>query len=134
MRLPPDLDKAGLMAPSEIAGREKIRAACQQRIRPVKGGATVVRPISTPLAPTTSRAGVFQPEELEVLQRVFDQVCRERKHHPESEEAETIAVTIIVLFQTGLLTEHDLVVAALDWGEDSNRSERARSVPRVSNG
>jgi hypothetical protein len=125
MRLPPDVDKAGLMAGSEIA--EEIHEAFGRRIRALKGAAesaAAVRPISIALAHTAPRGGVFEPEELDILQRVFDQVCRERKYNRESEEAEAIAATMIVLFQTGVLTEHELLTA-IDRGEDLPNGVRA---------
>ena len=58
-----------------------------------------------------SEAGVFEPQDLDILQRVFDQVCRERECDPESLEGEAIAKTIIGLFRSGTQTERDLLVA-----------------------
>ena len=128
MRLPPDVGKAGLKAPSEIASREEIHEACGQHIAPTK--CEVHRPISIGLT-RASYYGVFQHEELEILQRVFDQVCRDRRYRPESEQAEAIAATIIALFQAGVLTGHELV-AELDRGKDLGRIERERSDPMES--
>ena len=129
MRLLPDKN-AGLM------GGEEIHAALRQHIGAVKSEAhraTVFRPISIALPRTASYGGVLQPEELEILQRVFDRICRDRKCPPESEEAEDLAATIIVLFQNGVLTEHELV-AELDRGKDPGRLERASSDPWSQNG
>ena len=39
-----------------------------------------------------SQGGVFEPEELEILQRVFDQACIDRGHARVGIEAENLAV------------------------------------------
>ena len=58
-----------------------------------------------------SQGGVFEPEQLEILQRVFDQACIDRGHSRVGIDAEILAATIIRLFHTGIVSEADLHVA-----------------------
>ena len=52
-----------------------------------------------------SAAGVFEPEDLSVLQRVFDQACKERGYARHSPEAEALAASIVSLFGNGIVNE-----------------------------
>ena len=58
-----------------------------------------------------SQGGVFEPEQLEILQRVFDQACIDRGHSRVGIEAENLAAVIMGLFHIGIMTEADLHVA-----------------------
>jgi hypothetical protein len=58
-----------------------------------------------------AQGGVFEPEQLEILQRVFDQACIDRGHSRVGIDAEILAATIIRLFHTGIVSEADLHVA-----------------------
>ena len=55
-----------------------------------------------------SRGGVFEPEQLEILQRVFDQTCIERGLFRVGIEAENLAAVIMGFFHIGIMTEADL--------------------------
>jgi hypothetical protein len=55
-----------------------------------------------------SNQGIFQPEELNILQRVFDQMCIERGCLPDSKDGEALAMELVALFQNGIMTENDL--------------------------
>jgi hypothetical protein len=51
----------------------------------------------------------LQPEDIDVCQRVFDQVCAEGWHHKLSLDADLIASAIFGLFQAGLRDEASLL-------------------------
>jgi hypothetical protein len=55
--------------------------------------------------------GIFPPEHLEILQRVFEQACLERGYPRDGLEAEELATLIVELFQGGIVSEADLRVA-----------------------
>jgi hypothetical protein len=61
--------------------------------------------------PRAASHGVFEPEQLEILQRVFDQACIDRGHSRVGIDAENLAATIMHLFHTGIVSEADLHVA-----------------------
>jgi hypothetical protein len=54
----------------------------------------------------------IQPEEICLLQRVFDQLCAEANVQTDSLEAETFGVSLIEMFQSGLRDEAMLLARA----------------------
>ena len=66
--------------------------------------------------------GVFEPEDLALLQRLFDEVCEARGYTPGSEHAEYMALLIVTLFQSGIVDESSLRKALEDSGSDSKQS------------
>ncbi|RWL45256.1 MAG: hypothetical protein EOR60_15015 [Mesorhizobium sp.] len=53
----------------------------------------------------------FYPEDLDVLKRVFDVLCRERGCRPDSPEAEATALLLVNMFESGRRTEQELLEA-----------------------
>ncbi|MDR6820318.1 hypothetical protein J2X76_005515 [Neorhizobium sp. 2083] len=53
----------------------------------------------------------LQPEELDMLQRVFDVACVEAGIQKKSRQAEGLAATLLQLFQSGIHNEQDLEAA-----------------------
>ncbi|PBC10177.1 hypothetical protein CK230_10610 [Mesorhizobium sp. WSM3859] len=53
----------------------------------------------------------FYPEDLDVLKRVFDVLCRERGCQPGSPEGEATALVLVNLFESGRRTEEELLEA-----------------------
>ncbi|MER8555135.1 hypothetical protein NKH37_23610 [Mesorhizobium sp. M1217] len=51
----------------------------------------------------------FYPNDLAICQRVFDQVCSERKLDPSSPEVDGLAATLISLFGNGCTDEATLL-------------------------
>ncbi|GLS30737.1 hypothetical protein SAMN04488498_1298 [Mesorhizobium albiziae] len=58
-----------------------------------------------------ARGGVFEPEQLEILQRVFDQACIDRGYPRTGLDAEELASMILRLFHRGIMSEASLTVA-----------------------
>ena len=58
--------------------------------------------------------GIFTPEDLQLLQRLFDEVCSERGYAPDSEHAEYTALLIVTLFNSGFVDETSLRKALED--------------------
>ncbi|RWB72950.1 MAG: hypothetical protein EOQ50_18455 [Mesorhizobium sp.] len=55
-------------------------------------------------------SGVFEPEDLDLLQRVFDQLCKERGiAQTNSEQREALASDIVSAFQNGVADEAALL-------------------------
>ncbi|WP_141245401.1 hypothetical protein [Mesorhizobium sp. WSM4313] len=50
-------------------------------------------------------AGVFEPEEVSVLQGIFDQICARGGIDRKSEVAEDMAINLIAYYQQGLRGE-----------------------------
>ncbi|KAA9384130.1 hypothetical protein [Neorhizobium galegae] len=59
----------------------------------------------------------LQPEELDLLQRVFDLTCAEVGIEKKSRQAEGLAATLLKLFQSGTRDERELkaAVAKIDF-------------------
>ncbi|WP_051904001.1 hypothetical protein [Neorhizobium vignae] len=59
----------------------------------------------------------LQPEELDLLQRVFDLTCTEVGIEKKSRQAEGLAATLLKLFQSGMRDEEELesAVAQIDF-------------------
>jgi hypothetical protein len=62
--------------------------------------------------------GVFRPEDLALLQKLFDEVCEARGYAPDSEQSEYMALLIFTLFNSGFVNETSLRKALED-----NRSQ-----------
>lgn len=57
-------------------------------------------------------SGVFEPADLDLLQRVFDQLCNEsRLAQKDMEQKEALAEEIVNVFQNGITDETDLLQA-----------------------
>jgi hypothetical protein len=67
-----------------------------------------------PIRTLASTTGIVRPEELALLQRVFDKACQRLKHSPNDEEADAIAVDIIGTFMSGVTDEETLLQAVTD--------------------
>ena len=52
--------------------------------------------------------GIFEPSDLKILQRVFDQSCIDRGYAQDSEEAKELAAVIVDLFHAGFASEAQL--------------------------
>lgn len=62
--------------------------------------------------PLRRYGGAFEPADLALLQRVFDQLCIERRlAQKDKEEREDLAEDIVTVFQKGITDEADLVEA-----------------------
>ncbi|WP_149764167.1 hypothetical protein [Neomesorhizobium albiziae] len=48
---------------------------------------------------TAARGGVFEPEHLEIIKRVFNEACLDRGISHEGQEAQNLAEAIVLLFQ-----------------------------------
>ncbi|MDQ0135060.1 hypothetical protein J2T08_002981 [Neorhizobium galegae] len=59
----------------------------------------------------------LQPEELDLLQRVFDVTCAQVGIEKKSRQAEGLAATLLKLFQSGMRDEKELesAVAKIDF-------------------
>jgi hypothetical protein len=55
-----------------------------------------------------AREGAFSPQDLRILQQVFDQACAERQITKGSIEAEALAAEIMMLFHSGIADESEL--------------------------
>ncbi|RWE28207.1 MAG: hypothetical protein EOS78_32475 [Mesorhizobium sp.] len=55
--------------------------------------------------------GLLKPDEVATLQRVFDEACRRRQAHPESAEARELALTLLALYNAGMVDEAMLTEA-----------------------
>ncbi|RUX96595.1 MULTISPECIES: hypothetical protein [unclassified Mesorhizobium] len=56
--------------------------------------------------------GVFAPADLDLLQRVFGQLCIERRlAQKDREQREALAGEIVIVFQNGITDEADLLLA-----------------------
>ncbi|TPN75432.1 hypothetical protein FJ987_24755 [Mesorhizobium sp. CU2] len=53
--------------------------------------------------------GLLKPAQVATLQRVFDEACRKREAHPESPEAREIALTVLALYNAGMVDEEMLM-------------------------
>lgn len=51
----------------------------------------------------------INPEELAMLQRVFDRICRQRSLPKQSREAVSVAASLMALFQSGIRGEKQLI-------------------------
>jgi len=62
--------------------------------------------------PLQHYSGVFDPADLDLLQRVFDQLCVERRlAEKDKEQREDLATEIVGVFQNGTRDEADLLQA-----------------------
>ncbi|TPK41355.1 hypothetical protein FJ492_20390 [Mesorhizobium sp. B2-5-4] len=55
--------------------------------------------------------GLLKPDEVATLQRVFDEACRRREAHPESAKARELALTLLALYNAGMVDEEMLTEA-----------------------
>jgi hypothetical protein len=51
----------------------------------------------------------ISPEELDMLQRVFDRICQQRGLTKQSREAASVAASLMALFQSGIRSEKQLL-------------------------
>ena len=62
--------------------------------------------------PLSRYSGMFEPADLDVLQRVFDQLCKERRLAlKDKEQREDLAAEIVRAFQHGIGDEAKLLQA-----------------------
>jgi hypothetical protein len=62
--------------------------------------------------PFSRYSGVFRPADLDMIQRVFDQLCGERRlAQMDKERKEDLAEEIVLVFQNGIEDEADLLQA-----------------------
>ncbi|WP_165778599.1 hypothetical protein [Mesorhizobium wenxiniae] len=62
--------------------------------------------------PFSRYSGVFEPADLGLLQRVFDQLCGERRlAQMDKEQREDLAEEIVIVFQNGIDDEAGLLQA-----------------------
>jgi hypothetical protein len=71
-----------------------------------------------------SAAGVFEPEDVDLLQRIFDQICKDRGYMRDCPEAGRIAASLFQLFHAGIYDETSFLVA-LSEQETTEVSQRA---------
>ena len=62
--------------------------------------------------------GIFGPEDLELLQKLFDEFCEARGYAPKSADAEHTAFLFFTLFRGGIVDEGSLRKALPDSGLD----------------
>jgi hypothetical protein len=65
--------------------------------------------------PYYSSIGIAHPDELKLLNEVFDLICREYGLQRESPEAEDIGRAAISLFSAGVLNEAELVTSLREY-------------------
>ncbi|WP_167484192.1 RNA-binding protein [Mesorhizobium tamadayense] len=59
--------------------------------------------------PLTRYSGIFEPADLDLLQRVFDQLCKERRlSQKDREQRQALAEEVVVVFQDGAMNEAEL--------------------------
>ncbi len=63
-----------------------------------------------------SYGGIFGPDDLTLLQKLFDEVCLARGYPPDGEDAEYMALLIVTLFRSGIVDEASLRNAVCDGG------------------
>jgi hypothetical protein len=63
--------------------------------------------------PFSRTPGIAEPDELKILESVFEEACRTSKIPRESDEAERIALKIMLLFQSGIDERNQLLEAAI---------------------
>ncbi|OWK21305.1 RNA-binding protein [Mesorhizobium amorphae] len=62
--------------------------------------------------PLRRYSGVFEPADLDLLQRVFDRLCDERRlAQKDKEQREDLAEEIVSAFRNGIVDEADLLQA-----------------------
>ena len=60
--------------------------------------------------PLSRYRGVFEPADLQLLQRVFDRLCNERRlAQKDREQRAALAEEIVSVFQNGIMDERDLL-------------------------
>ena len=55
--------------------------------------------------------GLLKPADIAMLQRVFDEACRQREAHPDSADARELALTLLALHNAGMVEEDMLIEA-----------------------
>jgi hypothetical protein len=63
--------------------------------------------------PHTGTQGIVYPDELRILESVFEDVCRTSKITRDSADAENMALKIMLLFQSGVDDRGQLLEAAI---------------------
>lgn len=59
--------------------------------------------------PLSRYSGMFEPADLDLLQRVFDQLCKERRlAKKDKEQREVLAEEVVSLFQKGIMDGSEL--------------------------
>lgn len=59
--------------------------------------------------PLTSYTGILTPADLKVVQKVFDQLCEERRlAQKDRDQREELAAEVVRVFQQGITSEADL--------------------------
>lgn len=62
--------------------------------------------------PLTRYSGISEPADLDLLQRVFDLLCKERRlAQKDREQREALAEEVVIVFQNGVITEAELMKA-----------------------
>lgn len=62
--------------------------------------------------PLSRYSGVFEPADLDLLQRVFDQVCIERSlAQKDKEQREDLAAELVSVYRNGITDEGELLQA-----------------------
>jgi hypothetical protein len=55
-----------------------------------------------------SYGGIFRPDDLTLLQKLFDEVCLREGYPTDGEDAEYLALLIVTLFRSGIVDEDSL--------------------------
>ena len=63
--------------------------------------------------PFSRTPGIAEPDELKVLESVFEEACRTSKIPRDSADAENMALKIMLLFQSGVDDRDQLLEAAI---------------------
>lgn len=79
--------------------------------------------------PFTSYLGIFEPADLEIIQKVFEQLCAERRlAQKDREQREQLAAEILSVFQQGTTAEADLWRSISKRGQGKTRAGGLRDV------
>ncbi|WP_292270747.1 hypothetical protein [Mesorhizobium sp.] len=77
----------------------------------------------------TKHCGIFTPVELELLQKVFDQLCNERRLAlKDGGEREQLASDVIEAFQNGFSAEAELLQSLAEHRTAPSRRNPARQL------
>ena len=66
--------------------------------------------------------GIFTPEDLQLIQKLFDELCSAQGYAPDSEDAEYVGLLVVTLFKSGIVDENSLRKALEDCCSNSRQS------------
>jgi hypothetical protein len=73
--------------------------------------------------PFNRTPGIADPDELKVLESVFEEACRTSKIHRGSADAERVALKIMLLFQCGVDERDQFLEAAIKFPDADDQAD-----------